>query len=371
MVIGKSLSKDGEVAKLLIRLQDGFEIESVIMKYHYRGAPQESPSSGLEFQSARYTLCVSSQVGCQMGCTFCATGEWLYAKIVALKFLGHSKPLQPSSPPPRAPPTLFSAGTMGLKADLTSGEIVEQLLHACRMFPIRNVVFMGMGEPLNNYAAVKSAIHLMTHPQVFALRRSSITVSTVGVIPRMKQLATELPGVSLALSLHAPSQELRSKIVPSARAYPLEKILLAMDAYQKLTQQRIFIEYVLLGPDINCTDAHARQLGELLFNFRSVVVINLIPWNPILSPTIDFVAPAPGATDTFHRILRHEYKLACTVRQEKGQDVAAACGQLVIEHEKTLNRQSSKPADIEDLTKKSMCSTDKSDLYHKLESIAV
>jgi len=259
---------------------------------------------------------------------------------------------------------------MGLKADLTSGEIVEQLIHACRMFPIRNVVFMGMGEPLNNYAAVKSAIHLMTHPQVFAIRRSSITVSTVGVIPRMKQLATDLPGVSLALSLHAPTQELRSKIVPSARAYPLEKILTAMDGYQKLTQQRIFIEYVLLGPDINCTDTHARQLGELLSNFRSVVVINLIPWNPILSPTIDFVAPAPGATEAFHSILRHEYKLACTVRQEKGQDVAAACGQLVIEHEKTLNGQSSKPADIEDLIKKSMCSTDKSDLYHKLESVA-
>lgn len=253
---------------------------------------------------------------------------------------------------------------MGLKADLTSGEIVEQLLHACRMFPIRNVVFMGMGEPLNNYAAVKSAIHLMTHPQVFALRRSSITISTVGVVPRMKQLATELPGISLALSLHAPTQELRSKIVPSARAYKLEKILAAMEGYQKVTQQRIFIEYVLLGPDVNCTEAHARQLGVLLSQFRSDVVINLIPWNPILSPTINFVEPAPGATEAFHSVLRHEFRLACTVRQEKGQDVAAACGQLVIEHSKTLDEQSSRSADIEDLTFKGVCDSRQSTAYN-------
>jgi adenine C2-methylase RlmN of 23S rRNA A2503 and tRNA A37 len=242
----------------------------------------------------RNTLCVSSEVGCQMGCTFCATG------------------------------------TMGLTADLTTGEIVEQLVHATRMAPIRNVVFMGMGEPLNNYAAVLSAVQLMTHPQAFALRRRSVTVSTVGVIPRITQLAQDLPGVSLALSLHAPNQELRAKIVPSARAYKLDRLMDTIDNYQKETQQRVFIEYVMLGPDFNCLEEHAHELGELLRG-RDVVV-NLIPWNPILSPGMDFKAPVTGATAAFQRILKEEYGLPSTLRQEKGQDVSAACGQLVLEH---------------------------------------
>jgi adenine C2-methylase RlmN of 23S rRNA A2503 and tRNA A37 len=242
----------------------------------------------------RNTLCVSSQVGCQMGCTFCATG------------------------------------TMGLIADLTSGEILEQLVHATTMVPLRNIVFMGMGEPLNNYPAVLSAVQLMTHPQAFALRRRCVTVSTVGVIPRISQLARELPGVSLALSLHAPNQELRAKIVPSARAYKLDRLMETIKKYQKETQQRVFIEYVLLGPDFNCLEEHALELGELLQG-RDVVV-NLIPWNPILSPGMDFKAPMAGATAAFQKILIEKYGLPSTLRQEKGQDVAAACGQLVLEH---------------------------------------
>ncbi len=254
----------------------------------------DTESVNLVVGGHRNTLCVSSEVGCQMGCTFCATG------------------------------------TMGLTADLTAGEIVEQLVHATRMAPIRNIVFMGMGEPLNNYAAVLSAVQLMTHPQAFALRRRCVTVSTVGVIPRITQLATDLPGVSLALSLHAPNQELRAKIVPSARAYKLDRLMETIEKYQKDTQQRVFIEYVMLGPDFNCLEEHARELGELLRG-RDVVV-NLIPWNPILSPGMDFKAPIAGATAAFQKILKEEYGLPSTLRQEKGQDVAAACGQLVLEH---------------------------------------
>lgn len=242
----------------------------------------------------RNTLCVSSQVGCQMGCTFCATG------------------------------------TMGLIADLTAGEIIEQLVHAIKLVPIRNIVFMGMGEPLNNYPAVLSAVQLMTHPQAFALRRRCVTVSTVGVIPRITQLAQDLPGVSLALSLHAPNQELRAKIVPSARAYKLDRLMETIRKYQEETQQRVFIEYVMLGPDFNCLEEHALELGKLLQG-RDVVV-NLIPWNPILSPGMDFKAPVTGATAAFQRILKEKYGLPSTLRQEKGQDVAAACGQLVLEH---------------------------------------
>jgi adenine C2-methylase RlmN of 23S rRNA A2503 and tRNA A37 len=186
-----------------------------------------------------------------------------------------------------------------------------------------------MGEPLNNYDAVRSAVSLMTDARVFALRRRCVTVSTVGVIPRLVQLADDLPGVSLALSLHAPTQELRRRIVPSARAYPLDKLMAAVDTYQEKTRQRVFVEYVMLGPDFNCLPEHAAQLGALLGS-RDVVV-NLIPWNPILSPGMAFAAPAPGATAEFQRVLRQDFGVPSTVRQEKGQDVGAACGQLVLE----------------------------------------
>lgn len=187
-----------------------------------------------------------------------------------------------------------------------------------------------MGEPLNNWAAVRSAVGLMVDPRCFSLARRCVTVSSVGVIPRMLQLGRELPGVSLALSLHAPTQELRQRIVPSAKAYKLDKLMGAVAQYQHETGQRVFVEYVMLGPDFNCLPEHAHQLGELLRG-RDVVV-NLIPWNPILSPAMEFKAPQAGATAAFQKILREEYGLLSTVRQEKGQDVAAACGQLVLEH---------------------------------------
>lgn len=315
-------SADGETTKLLIELQDGKSIEAVIMMYdttkHGEGADEgkrgqahqledraenrdeagdassePSTSSRGATGGKRYTLCVSSEVGCQMGCTFCATG------------------------------------TMGLQADLTSAEIVEQLVHArLRATPPRNIVFMGMGEPMNNYEQVRRAISLMIDGTVFALRRQCVTLSTVGVIPRIKQMASDLPGVSLALSLHAPTQELRQKIVPSARAYKLDRLIEAIDYYQEKTKQKVFVEYVLLGPDFNCTSDHAHQLGKLLRGKH--VVVNVIPWNPILSPGFPYEAPPAGEIDEFLRILCIEYGLLATVRQEKGQDVGAACGQLVI-----------------------------------------
>lgn len=271
----------------------------------------------------RATLCVSSEVGCAMGCTFCATG------------------------------------TMGLTADLTAGEIIEQLVHASAVARIRNIVFMGMGEPLNNYEAVRSAVGMMTDPRVFGLRRKKVTVSTVGVVPRLLQMADDMPGVSLALSLHAPTQELRQTIVPSAKAFKLDKLMAAVAEYQARTKQSVFVEYVMLGPDVNCTEAHAHQLGALLQG-RDVLV-NLIPWNPILSPSISFSAPADGANVAFHAILRHQYGVNCTIRQEKGQDISGACGQLVLEQGGRLGMAGSsgsgggcssaggKLADLEDL----------------------
>jgi adenine C2-methylase RlmN of 23S rRNA A2503 and tRNA A37 len=205
-VTSSSVSSDGETVKLLVQLQDGLSVEAVIMTY------AGNSSSDDTHPKSRATVCVSSEVGCQMGCTFCATG------------------------------------TMGLIAELTSGEIVEQLVHARAVKAVRNVVFMGMGEPLNNYNSVADAIRVMIHPQVFALKQRSITVSTVGVIHRLPALARDLPGVSLALSLHAPNQQLRRLIVPSAQAFKLDKLMSAVDAYTSTTGNRVFIEYVPVQP---------------------------------------------------------------------------------------------------------------------------
>ncbi|KAF6260598.1 hypothetical protein COO60DRAFT_1269332 [Scenedesmus sp. NREL 46B-D3] len=278
-------STGGDTTKLLIQLQDGMQVEAVVMHYDTSGAVgacwrQEAAGWG----NKRSTLCVSSQVGCQMGCTFCATG------------------------------------TMGLKGNLCCGEIVEQLVHATRVTPIRNIVFMGMGEPLSNYEAVKAAVGMMGEPRLFGIGARHITVSTVGVIPRIKQMAADLPGVSLALSLHAPTQELRRSIVPSARAYPLHKLMDAVAEYQAASQQRVFVEYVVLA-GVNDAPQQAHELGQLLQGRD--MVINLIPWNPVYQPEGPFfAAPVEGAVEVFQGILRSAYGLHCTIRQEKGQDIS-------------------------------------------------
>ena len=167
-VVTESPSSDGSTIKLLIKLQDDHLVESVIMRYGGEG----------QRASNRATLCVSSQVGCKMGCTFCATG------------------------------------TMGLSGNLTAGEILEQLMHANRVLAptgkrIRNIVFMGMGEPLDNYDSVRDAVRAMCDPNRFGLAWGHVTVSTVGVVDRMRQMRVDMPLVNLALSLHAPTQESR------------------------------------------------------------------------------------------------------------------------------------------------------------------
>lgn len=240
-----------------------------------------------------------------------------------------------------------ATGTMGLQGDLTAGEIIEQLdwaadqLAAAREPPPRNVVFMGMGEPLNNYGAVRAAAAAMTHPARWALRRSAVTVSTVGVVPRIADLARDLPGVSLALSLHAPTQAGRARIVPSARAYPLPKIMAAIDAYQAATGQRVFVEYVLLA-GVNDSPQDAADLAALLGSPDRAAAglhLNLIPWNPVLAapdspgapaPPMAYAAPDPGAVELFASAVRGA-GVPVTVRAEKGQDIAGACGQLVVQ----------------------------------------
>ncbi|KAG2529864.1 hypothetical protein JM18_002642 [Phytophthora kernoviae] len=280
-------SADGTV-KLLLRLQDNHEIEAVIMRH-----------------KGRNTLCVSSQVGCQMGCTFCATG------------------------------------TLGIIADLCSGEILEQLAHANKIAPIRNVVFMGMGEPLNNYDAVLAAIRAMT--KVFGLAPKHITLSTVGVIHRIRQLTRDAPLVRLALSLHAPTQEMRSEIVPTSTAYPLDKLMAAIDDHLSLKGGRlVMVEYCMLA-GVNDSIETAHILGKLLQN-RSVHV-NLIPYNTT-DVGAQFQSPSSEAIRAFHAVLREPYNLKATIRENHGTDIDGACGQLALKNKPNGNAAQ---RDIEDL----------------------
>ncbi|GER42137.1 dual-specificity RNA methyltransferase RlmN [Striga asiatica] len=295
-------SSDDVTTKLLIKLQNGEFVEAVIMRYDSRlGKYDGKPRPG----GPRATLCISSQVGCKMGCNFCATGS------------------------------------MGFKSNLSSGEIVEQLVHASRISTIRNIVFMGMGEPLNNYNAVVEAIRVMTAPP-FQLSPRKITVSTVGIIHAIGKLQKDLPNLNLAVSLHAPVQNIRCQIMPAARAFPLEKLMNALREYQNSSQQKIFIEYIMLD-GVNDEEQHAHQLGKLLETFQSVV--NLIPFNPIGSLST-YRTSDDDKVLKFQRILRGTYNIRTTIRKQMGRDISGACGQLVV---KKSNNTSQLVTDIEDI----------------------
>ncbi|GLT76311.1 hypothetical protein SLA2020_479800 [Shorea laevis] len=301
-----SHSTDGFTSKLLVKLQNGAFVEAVIMRYDTRlGKYGGKPRPG----GLRSTLCISSQVGCKMGCKFCATG------------------------------------TMGFKSNLSSGEIVEQLVHASRLSNIRNVVFMGMGEPLNNYTALVEAIRIMIGSP-FQLSPKKITVSTVGIIHAINKLYSDLPGLNLAVSLHAPVQDIRCQIMPSTRAFPLEKLMDALQLYQKNSQQKIFIEYIMLD-GVNDEEQHAHQLGKLLETLK--VVVNLIPFNPIGSSS-QFRTSGEHKVSEFQKILRGTYNIRTTVRKQMGQDISGACGQLVVNlSDKRSPENTSLLTDIEDI----------------------
>ncbi|KAJ8611796.1 hypothetical protein CTAYLR_007732 [Chrysophaeum taylorii] len=256
--------------KHVIELRSGHRVESVVMRHE-----------------DRTTVCVSSQVGCQMGCTFCATG------------------------------------TMGILADLTACEIVEQVAFAGK---VRNVVFMGMGEPLMNYDNVTKAVEMLTASGSWELRRKSVTISTVGV-PNFRKLSREFPEVQVALSLHAPTQALRECLVPAARAMPMPKLMEALDEHLVGKKYPVMLEYVLLK-DVNDQPEHAEQLVELL-KARNVMV-NLIPYNPNLTAeTYGYEQPSKEATRAFGaRLVKRGLRVR--ERKEFGSEIAAACGQLAL-----------------------------------------
>ncbi|CAJ1924680.1 unnamed protein product [Sphenostylis stenocarpa] len=298
-------SADNLTSKLLIKLHNGAFVEAVIMRYDTRlGKYAGKPRPG----GLRATLCISSQVGCKMGCKFCATGS------------------------------------MGFKNNLSSGEIVEQLVHASAFSQIRNVVFMGMGEPLNNYSAVVEAVRIMTGlPFQLSLKR--ITISTVGIIHAINKLHNDLPGLNLAVSLHAPAQDIRCHIMPAARAFPLEKLMNSLQEYQRKSLQKIMIEYIMLDR-VNDEEQHAHQLGKLLETFQ--VVVNLIPFNSI-GILSQFKPTSEQKVSKFQKILRGTYNIRTTVRKQMGEDISGACGQLVVNIPDKSHANTEPLTDIEDL----------------------
>ncbi|NJK90920.1 MAG: 23S rRNA (adenine(2503)-C(2))-methyltransferase RlmN [Blastochloris sp.] len=268
-------SSDGLTRKWLLDLSDGESVETVLMRF-----------------SGRWTACVSSQVGCAMGCVFCATGQ-----------AGFTRHLGPE-------------------------EIVDQLRHvqayleAEALGRLRNVVLMGMGEPLHNYEAVMQALEIVTDRRGMNLGPGNITLSTVGVIPGIRRMAEEQRPYHLAVSLHGAREEIRSALVPVSRRWPLDELIEACRFYGERTERRIFFEWTLIE-GANDSLEQADELAELLQGIPAH--INLIPLNP--TSAYAGQATSCGPVQAFKGRLK-ERGYVCTVRQRRGIDVAAGCGQL-------------------------------------------
>ncbi len=274
----------GMTAKAVHELADGQRIESVLMRYPARGAAGE-----------RTTICISSQAGCAVACPFCATGQ------------------------------------AGFGRQLTPGEIVDQVLHWHRP-PWNalggagrghyNIVFMGMGEPLNNADRAFEAVRLLNDPQRLGIGARHITVSTSGVVPGMDRMITELPQVNLAISLHAATDELRDELVPINRKWPLREVVAAGRRFAARTGRRVSLEYVMID-GLNDTDEQASRLAALARGWRSHV--NLIPLNP--TPGSRWSGTPRTRIDRFVATLRAG-GVPTTVRDTRGREIEAACGQL-------------------------------------------
>jgi 23S rRNA (adenine2503-C2)-methyltransferase len=273
-------SDDKETTKLLLNLKDNTPIETVLMQY---------PPKKL-FGHPRSTICISTQVGCAMGCVFCATGQ------------------------------------MGFERNLKAEEIVGQVIHFAKILSergqhITNIVFMGMGEPLANYLETLRSIQILTHPRGFGIGQRHITISTIGIVSAIDKLAEENLQIGLAISLHSPNSNSRQKLVPTASPESVEELIEAGKRYYLKTGRRVTFEYALIK-GINDSPQIAEQLALLLRDNGSHV--NIIPLNPTAG---DFKRPSRDDVIEFERIL-YNAGINCTVRVEKGAEIAAACGQL-------------------------------------------
>jgi len=262
---------DGRTAKYLFRLEDGNAVEAVSMRE----------------QGGRHTLCISSQVGCALGCKFCATGG------------------------------------LGFRRNLTAGEILFQVIAIGHgEGEVKNVVLMGMGEPLLNVENVICAVRALVDPARFALGTRKVTVSTAGIIPGIERLAESGVKVHLALSLNSPFQEQREKLMPIARKYPLAQLLAAAEGYGERTCKPALLEYVLLE-GVNTGEEAARELARIAGRLGSKV--NLIEYNPVEGT--EFRPPQSAETLKFRDLLMKAGATA-TIRFRRGREIAAGCGQL-------------------------------------------
>jgi len=269
------ISKDAKTIKALSFTKEGFPVETVLMKYPKRN-----------------TICVSCMSGCPVGCSFCATGQ------------------------------------MGFNKSLDTQEIIDQVLYFKRKLnkegkKITNIVYMGMGEPMLNLENVVESIDILTDPEKIALGRRRVTVSTVGYIEQLDQFLSMDLGVKIALSLHAPNQELREKLMPSvAKSNPLSKLMEVLKDYQERSNKKITYEYILIK-GVNDKEEHAKELAELLKG--QIVLVNLIRLNP--SPLVPFEPSSMNKTRSFQAILNEE-GINNTLRQSYGDEINGACGQL-------------------------------------------
>jgi 23S rRNA (adenine-C8)-methyltransferase len=270
-----AIQKDGETQKILFETVDGNRIETVRMHY----------------ESGRNTCCVSTQVGCAMGCAFCATGK------------------------------------LGIKRNLNSDEIVDQVLYFKKKGDkVDNVVFMGMGEPLVNPATFE-ALDIMIDQKKLGIGQRHISVSTVGVIPGIKRMTHEQPQINLALSLHSPFQDEREKIMPIARTYHIADIMSALEDHIHITGRKVVISYILLG-GINDSENHAIALAEMLNSYKDIkhlFHVNLINLHEVEG--IDIKRSSNKKMNVFRQILQDK-GVRNTLRQDFGESIDAACGQL-------------------------------------------
>lgn len=273
-------SADGTV-KLLFRLHDGHAIETVIMKHDYGNS-----------------VCVTTQVGCRIGCTFCAST------------LG------------------------GLKRNLTAGEITAQIVKCQQMLDaagerVDSIVVMGIGEPFENYDNLMTFLRTVTHPKGLNIGARHITVSTSGIVPNIYRFADEGTQINLAISIHAPNDELRSRLMPVNRRYPFRDVMDALRYYWEKTGRRVTFEYALIG-GVNDRPEHAEELADVLLASGITCLVNLIPVNYV--PERNYVRTPREDIFRFLRILRRK-SVHATIRREQGADIAAACGQLRAKHE--------------------------------------
>lgn len=279
-VLSEQVSKKDGTLKVLFKTEDDNKIESVLMR-HVRD---------------RNTVCISSQVGCAMNCTFCSTGK------------------------------------MGFTRNLTGDEMIAQVLYFCRKMSVSgsrvtNVVFMGMGEPLNNYENVMSAIDVINDDLKIAIGSRHITISTCGIVGKIKTFLKEKRQINLAISLHAPNDKLRSRLMPVNNTSPIGELMKVLDEYVKVTNRRIFYEYVMLE-GVNDNLECAQELGRLLQG--KLAHVNLIPFNS--SNKNEYKCSSEESMREFQKILL-SYGVVSTVRVSLGAEIDGACGQLAVSNE--------------------------------------